>query len=256
MYKIDCNSYRSIKAFNRRPRFLVIHYTALNFEKSIKALTGENVSVHYLIPNPDDQTYHAAGFEEIRIFNLVDEHERAWHAGVSHWSGRSNLNDTSIGIEIVNEASDDSGVMTFPPYHSEQINAVKELAINILQRYPDMTPTHIIGHSDIAPGRKSDPGPIFPWKELYDAGIGAWYDEETKQQYIENFAQHYPARDAILGKFKQYGYDISAANEMNGYRDLIKAFQMHFRPENYNGEPDIETIAIIYALVDKYFHNR
>ncbi|WP_340619279.1 N-acetylmuramoyl-L-alanine amidase [Xenorhabdus siamensis] len=254
MYKIDYNSYRSTKSFNRRPRFLVMHYTALNFKKSIEALTGESVSVHYLVPNPDDQTYKEAGFEGVRIFNLVDEIERAWHAGVSSWSGRSNLNDTAIGIEVVNEASDDCGVMTFPPYHPDQVNAIKELAINILQRYPDITPTHVIGHSDIAVGRKSDPGPAFPWKELYEAGVGAWYDEETKQKYIEEFEQSFPEKDKILKKFSQYGYDISGANEKAGYQDLIKAFQMHFRQSNYDGCPDIETIAIIYALVEKYFN--
>ncbi|WP_340607720.1 N-acetylmuramoyl-L-alanine amidase [Xenorhabdus bharatensis] len=254
MYKIDYNSYRSLKSFNRRPRFLVMHYTALNFEKSIEALTGEGVSVHYLVPNPDDQTYKAAGFDCVRIFNLVDEYERAWHAGMSSWSGRNNLNDTSIGIEIVNEASDNCGVITFPPYHSDQVNAIKELAVNILQRYPDITPTHVIGHSDIAVGRKSDPGPAFPWKELYEAGVGAWYDEEVKQKYIKEFNQCFPERADILEKFSQYGYDTPDLNDNDGFKNLIKAFQMHFRQSNYDGISDIETIAIIYALVEKYFH--
>ncbi|PHM37460.1 N-acetylmuramoyl-L-alanine amidase [Xenorhabdus innexi] len=253
MYKIDYHSYRSIKGFNRRPRFLVMHYTALNFQKSVEALTGEGVSAHYLVPNPDDQTYQAAGFDCIHIFNLVDELERAWHAGMSSWSGRNNLNDTSIGIEIVNEASDNCGVFTFPPYHPDQINAIKELAINILQRYPDITPTHVIGHSDIAVGRKSDPGPAFPWKELYEAGVGAWYDEEVKQKYIKEFNQSFPDRADILEKFNQYGYDVPDLNDNDGYKNLIKAFQMHFRQSNYDGVSDIETIAIIYALVEKYF---
>ncbi|PHM67722.1 N-acetyl-anhydromuranmyl-L-alanine amidase [Xenorhabdus stockiae] len=254
MYKIDYNSYRSIKSFNRRPRFLVMHYTALNFEKSVEALTGEGVSAHYLVPNPDDPTYKAAGFDCLRIFNLVDEPERAWHAGMSSWSGRNNLNDTSIGIEIINEASDNCGVITFPPYHPDQINAIKELVVNILQRYPDITPTHVIGHSDIAVGRKSDPGPAFPWKELYDAGIGAWYDEEVKQKYIKEFNQSLPDRADILKKFSQYGYDVPNLNDNDGFKNLIKAFQMHFRQSNYDGISDIETVAIIYALVEKYFH--
>lgn len=115
----------------------------------------------------------------MRIFNLVEENERAWHAGASAWATRRNLNDTSIGVEIVNLATEDKGVFTFPPYNPIQIAAVKELAANILQRYPDITPVNVVGHSDIAIGRKSDPGAAFPWKELYDAGIGAWYDEPT-----------------------------------------------------------------------------
>ncbi|AOM40596.1 N-acetylmuramoyl-L-alanine amidase [Xenorhabdus hominickii] len=256
MYKIDYSSYRSTKSFNRRSRFLVMHYTALNFEKSIQALTGDLVSAHYLVPNPNDPTYKEAGFDKIHIFNLVEELERAWHAGVSSWAGRENLNDTSIGIEIVNEASDDCGVLTFPPYHPDQIEAIKELTINILQRYPDITPIHVLGHSDIAWKRKTDPGPQFPWKELYDTGVGAWYDEETKQKYIEQFDHHLPDICEILAKFKRYGYDISETEEEENYRSLIKAFQMHFRPLYYDGIADIETIAILYALVEKYFDKK
>ncbi|WP_086108477.1 N-acetylmuramoyl-L-alanine amidase [Xenorhabdus vietnamensis] len=256
MYKIDYNSYRSIKSFNRRSRFLVMHYTALNFEKSVHALTGELASAHYLIPNPDDPTYRAAGFNKIHIFNLVDELERAWHAGISCWAGRKGLNDTSIGIEIVNEATNNGGVFTFPPYHPEQITAIKELAINILQRYPDITPTHVVGHSDISWQRKTDPGPSFPWKELYDMGVGAWYDEETKQKYIEQFEHCLPDVVEILEKFKRYGYDVTGTEEEENFQFLIKVFQMHFRPSYYNGVIDIETIAILYALVEKYFDNK
>ncbi|SFN88013.1 N-acetylmuramoyl-L-alanine amidase [Xenorhabdus japonica] len=256
MYKIDYNSYRSTKSFNRRSRFLVMHYTALNFEKSVHALTGELVSAHYLIPNPDDPTYRVAGFDKVHIFNLVDELERAWHAGISYWAGREGLNDTSIGIEIVNEASNNSGVFTFPPYHPDQIVAIKDLAINILQRYPDIKPTYVVGHSDISWQRKTDPGPSFPWKELYDAGVGAWYDEETKKEYIEKFEHSLPDFVEILEKFKCYGYDITGTEEKENFQSLIKAFQMHFRPSHYDGVIDIETIAILYALVEKYFDNK
>lgn len=311
MYQIDYNSYRSIKSFNRRVRFLVMHYTSLDFKKSVMALTGEDVSAHYLVPDPTEQSYIEAGFKDMRIFNLVDENERAWHAGVSSWAGRSNLNDTSIGIEIVNlanvhsdsseqayvgealkdvcvlnpvhkdgcELQDDVGLragdsdmsgtalqletvnleidnherVVFPPYNPKQIDAVKELAFNILQRYPDITPTAVVGHSDIAIGRKSDPGAAFPWKELYLAGIGAWYDEERKDDYQEQFYKKLPPKADVLAKLKCYGYDISVACSEMGYKDLIRAFQLHFRQENYDGILDIETAAIIYALVDKYF---
>ncbi|WP_455476391.1 N-acetylmuramoyl-L-alanine amidase [Bartonella sp. B17] len=294
MYQIDYNSYRSIKSFNRRVRFLVMHYTALDFKASVMALTGENVSAHYLVPDPSEQTYIESGFKDMRIFNLVDENERAWHAGVSAWAGRSNLNDTSIGIEIVNLAmshSDSSekahtdeaslkGVhilypvnkdgyelqdeavnlvpyenesFIFPPYNPTQIDAVKELALNILQRYPDIMPTDVVGHSDIAIGRKSDPGAAFPWKELYTAGIGAWYDDELKDHYQEQFCKSFPSKEDVLAKLKCYGYDISIACTEIGYKNLIRAFQLHFRQKNYDGILDVETAAIIYALVDKYF---
>ncbi|VEJ45818.1 N-acetylmuramoyl-L-alanine amidase [Bartonella vinsonii] len=309
MYQIDYNSYRSVKSFNRRVRFLVMHYTSLNFKESVMALTGEKVSAHYLVPDPSEQTYLEAGFRDMRIFNLVDENERAWHAGVSSWAGHSNLNDTSIGIEIVNLAtgpsvsSDKTYVETslkdgrvlnpvpkdenelqvgswtenrhvsstvlplendhfftcqnegliFPPYNPTQIDAVKELALNILQRYPDITPTDVVGHSDIAIGRKIDPGAAFPWKELYTAGIGAWYDDEQKHHYQEQFCKSLPSKEDVLAQLKCYGYDISIACSEIGYKNLIRAFQLHFRQENYDGILDVETAAILYALVDKYF---
>lgn len=116
MYTVDYNSYRAIKGFNHRVRFLVMHYTALDFKASITALTGPSVSAHYLIPDPSEKTYIDAGFKDMRIFNLVDENERAWHAGVSSWAGRSNLNDTAIGIETVNLACDNkTACLSFLP---------------------------------------------------------------------------------------------------------------------------------------------
>lgn len=249
----DYNSYRSVKSFNRRVRFLVMHYTAQDFKGSVASLTGDYVSIHYLIPDPTDQTYIDAGFKELRIFNLVDECERAWHAGVSAWTGRTNLNDTAIGIELVNQATDDKGVFTFPPYNSDQIEALKTLSLNILQRYPDISPTNVVGHSDIAPGRKSDPGAAFPWKDLYQAGIGAWYDDEAKCHYQYQFAKALPNQSSVITKLTRYGYDTSKANTQSGYQDLIRAFQLHFRAEKYDGNLDAETAAILYALVDKYF---
>lgn len=252
MYQVDYNSYRSVKGFNRRVRFLVMHYTALDFENSIIALTGSSVSAHYLVPDPSDKSYTGTGFKDMRIFNLVDENDRAWHAGVSSWAGRSNLNDTSIGIETVNLATDNNGVFTFPPYNPVQIDAIKELAINILQRYPDITPVNVVGHSDISPGRKSDPGSVFPWKVLYAAGVGAWFDEETKHKYAEKFNHSLPSKDDVTGMLKRYGYDISGSGNDAGYAQLIRAFQLHFRPCNYSGKLDTETAAILYALVEKY----
>lgn len=253
MIKIDYNSYRSVKGFNRRVRFLIMHYTALNFNGSVNALTGASVSAHYLVPDFTDKTYIDAGFTDERIFNLVDEHERAWHAGVSTWAGRTNINDSSIGIEIVNEAKSSGEGFIFPPYPDSQIEAIISLASNILQRYPDITSTQVVGHSDIALGRKSDPGASFPWQRLYEAGVGAWYDESTKQMYMQRFAAGLPDKNEIISKFKTYGYNTQEAASAHGYRVLVRAFQLHFRQQDYAGEMDAETAAILYALVDKYF---
>ncbi len=256
MYTLDYNSYRSIKGFNQRTRFLVLHYTAANFKGSVAALTGPSVSAHYLVPDPTDPTYIAAGFKDLRIFNLVAENERAWHAGTSAWAKRYNLNDTSIGVEIVYVATEDKGVFTFPPFNPTQIQAVKALAGNIIQRYPDITPTQVVGHSDIAIGRKSDPGAAFPWKELYDAGVGAWYDEATKQCYQQQFSTDLPGKTDIVARLAQYGYDPKPASTDTGYRNLLRAFQLHFRAQKYDGVADAETAAILYALVDRYFPDK
>lgn len=253
MFSMDYNSYRSVASFGHRVRFLVLHYTAQNFADSVQSLTGKSVSAHYLVPDPEDPTYKAAGFSGVRIFNLVDEVERAWHAGTSQWGNRSNLNDTAIGIEIVNLASGDGEDITFPPFNPQQIAAVTQLAQNILQRYPDITPVNVVAHSDIAPGRKSDPGPQFPWHQLYQAGVGAWYDDAVKQRYQHEYqCQGVPTQQDLLALFARYGYDTSAVTNAEGYRQLVRAFQLHFRQRKYDGVMDAETAAILRALVDKY----
>ncbi|HGJ5882301.1 N-acetylmuramoyl-L-alanine amidase [Arsenophonus sp.] len=253
MYPIDYNSYRSVKSFNRRVRFLVMHYTVANFKSSVNTLTGSSVSAHYLVPDPSDQTYIDAGFKNMRIFNLVDENERSWHAGVSEWAGRNNLNDTAIGIETVNLAIENNGEFTFPPFHPQQIEAIIELSINIMQRYPDISQVNVIGHSDIAPGRKSDPGAAFPWEDLYKAGIGAWPDIDTIEKYKKKFiSQGIPERSTIINLFNKYGYSVKNANSADGFKQLTRAFQLHFRQENYDGVMDTETISILAALCEKY----
>jgi N-acetyl-anhydromuramyl-L-alanine amidase AmpD len=254
MKPINYSHYRSTRSFNSRVRFLVLHYTAANFSSSVSALTGPNVSAHYLIPDITDPGYLSAGYTGQEVFNLVDETHRAWHAGVSQWGNRSNLNDTSIGIEVVNLATDNKGEFTFPPYHPEQIAAIEQLALNILKRYPDITPTQVLGHSDVSIGRKSDPGPMFPWQALYLKGVGAWFDETTRDEYLCKYkTSGIPARSELLELFKSYGYDVSGASTEGGFQQLVRAFQMHFRPENFDGKMDAQTAANLKALVSKYF---
>ncbi|WP_204127510.1 N-acetylmuramoyl-L-alanine amidase [Pseudomonas ogarae] len=253
MTLINYNSYRSKKGYNSRVRFLVFHYTAANFSASINALTGASVSAHYLIPDFTDPSYLKAGFNEPQIFNLVEETQRAWHAGVSSWGNRSNLNDTSIGVEIVNLATDNQGQFTFPPYTAQQIEAIEYLALDILKRYPDISPVNVVAHSDIAAGRKSDPGPMFPWHALYLKGIGAWFDDTTQKTFLQAYqANGIPLREQLLALFKKYGYDTSAATTCAGFQRLVRAFQLHFRPAKYDGVMDIETAANLAALVKKY----
>ncbi|MFJ4375520.1 N-acetylmuramoyl-L-alanine amidase [Pseudomonas japonica] len=253
MIPIDATTYRTATAYNKRVRFLVLHYTAIDFATSIRALTRGASSAHYLIPDPDDASYRAAGHCQPVIFNLVDEADRAWHAGVSQWAGRSNLNDSAIGIEIVNLARDEGGVFTFPDYHPWQIDALKQLALDILARYPDITPRQVVGHSDVSPGRKSDPGARFPWRTLYEAGVGAWFDEGTRAAYADRFHnQGLPPRDAVIRAFMQYGYGVEGTLDERAFSALVRAFQLHFRSERYDGVLDVETCARLYALNEKY----
>lgn len=238
---IDKTTYKAT-VFDKRVRFLVLHYTQGNFKKSIESLTGYNVSVHYLVN--DQNSDH--------IFQLVEERDRAWHAGISSWKGRNNINDTSIGIEIVNLGFtlDEKNHKTWYPYPPEQINSVINLCKQIISNY-DIKPTDIIAHSDIAPNRKEDPGPLFPWKQLYDNGIGAWYNEEK----VKSLIPHIDISNikAIQEKFIKYGYGLNPTGIMDlPTKEVVSSFQMHFRPSNFSGTLDIETVAILEALIEKY----
>jgi len=236
---------------NDRVRFLVMHYTALDDSRSLKALTKNQVSAHYLIPREPE-----AIDDKPVILQLVDESKRAWHAGVSSWNGRANLNDTSIGIEIVNPGFTDDmlGDRTWYPYTEKQIAAVTLLAKDIIERY-QITPDNVLGHSDIAPLRKQDPGKLFPWARLAAAGIGAWPDEATVSKYLAGRSPSAPADVSTLQVLlKQYGYDQIPQNGTldESTRKTIGAFQMHFRPGDIRGNADAQTEAIARALVEKY----
>lgn len=235
-------------AFNHRVRFLVLHYTGDDAARALKVLTGPRVSAHYLVdPAPPERS----GMPIVR--QLVPEDERAWHAGVSSWNGRHHLNDTSIGIEIVNRGPVDTRTLSrWYPYDERQIQAVIALARDIVARY-HIAPADVVGHSDIAPGRKIDPGPLFPWKRLHDAGIGAWPSADLVARYRQRFAAQAPSIYQTQARLAHYGYDIATTGVMDAQtRRVLRAFQMHFRPSDYDGAPDVETQARLWALDDQY----
>lgn len=229
---------------------VILHYTAAPFASSLRTLTQGGVSAHYLLPDPDEPDYCAAGYDELRAFRLVDEGKRAWHAGVSQWGGRDNLNSRSIGIEIVNLARDDAGVFTFPAYKQEQIQLLIALLRDILGRYPQIGPTELLGHSDVAYWRKSDPGPRLPWRCLHEAGVGAWFDESTRAMYQRRFCVGLPQEVEVERAFQRYGY--KPAQNRQAFELRTRAFQMHFRARDFCGFLDAETCAILYALNEKY----
>jgi len=184
------------------------------------------------------------------VFRLVHENQRAWHAGASHWGGRDNLNSRAIGIEIVNLARDDGGVFTFPAYSQEQVAVLIALLRDILGRYPQIGPADILGHSDVAYWRKSDPGPRLPWRGLFEAGVGAWFDESTRAMYQRRFCVGLPPEVEVERAFQRYGY--KPAQNRQAFEQRTRAFQMHFRARDYCGVLDAETCAILYALNEKY----
>lgn len=240
--------------FNQRNgepvRQVILHYTAAPFASSLRTITQDGVSAHYLVPDADDSGYRALGYGELRAFRLVPEDQRAWHAGVSHWAGRGNLNSRSIGIEIVNVARDDGGVFTFPAYGEEQVDVLVALMRDLLARYPQVGPTDVLGHSDVAYWRKSDPGPRLPWRCLFEAGIGAWFDESTRGLYQRRFSLGLPPEVEVERAFQRYGY--KPAENRRAFELRTRAFQMHFRSRNYGGVLDGETCAILYALNERY----
>lgn len=239
---------------------LVIHYTSEDFAESLRLLTQRTdrpVSVHYLVPENGDPSYSR---RSLRVYRLVDERRSAWHAGRSYWRGERGLNGSSIGIEIV-QRSDCPVTEELTPrqrcvfldYDPEQIGLVIELARDILARYPNIDPVDVVGHADIAPDRRVDPGPTFPWRRLYEHGIGAWYDDDTVAGYLTRFETAPPRLAQVQRGLRAYGYDIEDSGEIDARtRVVLRAFQMHFRPSDYSGTPDAETAAILFALLRKY----
>lgn len=251
------------ESFSTRIRFVVIHYTSIDWENSLKVLTNERyeVSSHYLIPEGGDDTYS----DQIKIFQLVDEENRAWHAGISKWEERTNINDQSIGIELVNQAEcsvrqgsqydyTNNYICLFSEFDSDQIDQLILLLKDILSRHDEIKPTYIVGHSDISPDRKFDPGPKFPWKKLYENGIGAWYDDQTFEKYNNQFKRKIPDINQIQCALKRYGYGVEITNKMDEQTFfVIRAFQYHFTPNKSDGSISVDTVSALWALLEKYF---
>ncbi|MBL8327830.1 MAG: N-acetylmuramoyl-L-alanine amidase [Rubrivivax sp.] len=222
-----------------RAQFLVIHYTQANFELSMKILARGGLSVHYLL---SDET-------PPRIYRLVDENRRAFHAGFSSWQGQGPLNAMSIGIEIVHP-----GVLPGPegerfvPYRQDQIDALIPLVKDIVQRHR-IRPDRVVGHNDIAPQRKVDPGPLFPWKRLADEGLILWPQEALVAQHRARFEQSLPDVAWFQQSLAAQGYEVPRHGTLDEpTRRVVATFQMKYRPERYDGQPDAQTAALLQAL--------
>lgn len=245
-YKVDTR--RQAQAAYPRVKVLVIHYTADDFNGSLSTLTDQNVSSHYLIPDSPP----VSGGKPV-IWQLVPESELAWHAGVSFWRGATRINDTSIGIELENKGyTRKGGIQQFYPFNAPQIAVLEKLAKEIIIRY-QIQPQNVVAHADIAPQRKVDPGPLFPWQQLAKQGIGAWPDAQRVAFYL-NGRSPYEAVDTlnVLDLLSRYGYQVTPDMNVEQQQRVIRAFQMHFRPAQYSGLADAQTQAIAQALIEKY----
>ncbi len=215
---------RTSPNFNNRPAetvvdMLVLHYTGMpSADEALERLCdpAAKVSAHYLID------------EAGQLYQLVPEECRAWHAGVSFWRGNTNINDRSIGIELVNLGHE----FGYQPFPQAQMETLLPLAKQILSRHP-IPPRNIVGHSDIAPTRKQDPGELFNWAELADQGIGIWPDLARDENYPPLQKADF---NRVLG---EYGYDVSDAAA------ATRAFQRHFQPATCTGLVDAETAKIL-----------
>ncbi len=227
------------KGQDSRVRFLILHYTTGNFESSLKTLTQGEVSSHYLVDsNPP------------KVYQLVEENRRAYHAGISFWKGATALNASSIGIEIVNGGGriGADGKPQYPDFPREQIDAVIKLVQKIVKDH-DITPDRVLGHSDIAPGRKTDPGPKFPWKRFADLGLVQWPDAALVAQRQTGFQETLPNIGWFQARLSQHGFSVPSHGELDSAtRDVLVSFQMKYRPANFDGTPDAETAALLDVL--------
>ncbi len=215
--------------FDARPSgqavdILLLHYTGMRDGKTAMARLCDpaaKVSAHYCIG------------EDGGLTRLVAEKERAWHAGVGLWAGAGDINARSIGIELVNPGHE-FGYRAFP---EPQIAAIIELCRDILTRHP-IPAARVLGHSDVAPLRKEDPGELFPWARLAAAGIGLWHGHAEAVSPA-------PSQTEIKRRLDAFGYgyledDLGA---------VVRAFQRHFQPENVTGTANAETLGILDALL-------
>ncbi len=217
--------------FNQRAlpvSMLVLHYTgmktagdALNRLCDPKA----KVSAHYVVD------------ESGKVFQLVAEEKRAWHAGLSYWRGITDVNSASIGVEIVNGGHD----FALPPFPAAQISSVKALCKDIISRH-SILPVNIVGHNEIALSRKLDPGEKFPWQALAEAGIGLWPERTSLRRKTWTKTEAKQLLSAI-------GYEVNSVPfSGKDQHCLISEFQRRYRPQQIDGVLDEQTWQLLHGL--------
>ena len=219
-------------------KFIIFHYTGMQSERaSIKRLCNpiSKVSSHYLIN------------QKGKIFQLIQDKYVAWHAGKSCWGRYKSLNENSIGIELVNKGHQ----FGYESFKHKQISSLIKLCKKLVKKYK-INKKNIVGHSDIAPLRKIDPGEKFPWKYLAKNKVGIWHDYEPNLLRKFRRTKVLTRRDKkrFIKNLNQIGYCFSAKNKLF-FIKTIKAFQRHFRKELINGILDQECFMIAQNLAKK-----
>ncbi len=219
-----------------RPDGIVLHYTGMRDGPSALARLCEpasQVSCHYVVE------------EDGGVVQLVPEARRAWHAGHSSWAGETDLNSATVGIEIVNGGHD----FGLPAYPEPQVAAVAALCRDVMGRH-GIAPHRVLAHSDVAPGRKRDPGELFPWRVLAEAGVGLWVPPSDDPAEADGVGGAGLA--AFQAGLARYGYGIAAGRSDDAAgRIVVEAFQRRFRPARVDGRADPgtrDTLARLLAL--------
>ena len=218
------------------PNMIVLHYTGMQSGEGALARLRDpaaKVSAHYVVE------------EDGRIFALVDEARRAGHAGVSFWKGERDINTRSIGVEIVNPGHE----WGYRPFPAVQIAAVIGLVADIRTRW-QVADGDIVGHSDVAPGRKQDPGELFPWKQLAEAGHGLWVEPDPAPGAALAEGAEGAGVFALQAGLTRLGYDCAPSGQFDAATtEVVTAFQRHWRQDRVDGIADGATRARLIALL-------
>jgi N-acetylmuramoyl-L-alanine amidase len=218
------------RAGGRPPDMIILHYTGMPDADAaldlLRAL-GSEVSSHYFV------------FDDGRIVQMVQESRRAWHAGRAVWAGETDINSCSIGIEIANPGHEHG----YPDFTKRQIAAVTALCRSIQTRH-SIAPVRVLGHSDVAPSRKQDPGEKFPWRTLFDSGVGHWVKPApiADRGRLSTLGDRGDSIASVQEQLRDYGYGVAVSAHFDSSTyDAVTAFQRHFRPERVDGVIDEST---------------
>ena len=230
------------KRFSKQIKFIIFHYTGMKKEtESINRLTNiqSEVSSHYLIKNNGE------------IINIVPDLYIAWHAGKSSWKNYKSLNQHSIGIEITNPGHE----FGYKKFSKKQVSSLIKLSKFLIKKYK-ISSKNILGHSDIAPERKKDPGEKFPWKYLFKNKIGSWHTLKKYELTVNrNLKTSQIEKELFFNNLFKIGYSKKIPKDLNKFkylRDITKAFQRRFRQELIDGKIDRESLLISKNILSKF----